>query len=148
MAITVYPNGAVEVIAPRGATQREVEMRQGPIPTPRRVDQRSTTILVEHELNLRIAQVQSRATLWSAGIGALAGVAAAIVGAIVAFVLTSSQIPPQKEAKTNQADAERKTDSATKQNTDVGAPVWIPHPVPNAAPGKQPAETKSPDAKK
>ena len=27
MAITVYPNGAVEVIAPRGATQREVEIR-------------------------------------------------------------------------------------------------------------------------
>jgi predicted metal-dependent hydrolase len=27
MAITVYPNGAVEVIAPRGTTQREVEIR-------------------------------------------------------------------------------------------------------------------------
>jgi len=105
-------------------------------------------ILVEHELNLRIAQVQSHATLWSAGIGALAGVLAAIAGAIAAFVLTSSQVPPQPEAKTRQPTAEKTADETTKAVADVNAPVRVPPPMPNTPTSKSSTEPQKSDTKK
>lgn len=94
-------------------------------------------ILVEHELNLRIAKVQSRATLIAAAIGVAAGVAGATAG----FVLTSwSQHTQQIKSDAPQANPTRNADSASKQRIDSNVPAGPATGMQGVPPTKQAAD--------
>jgi len=64
------------------------------------------------------------------------------------IVLTSSQVPPQPEAKTRQPTAEKTADETTKAVADVNAPVRVPPPMPNTPTSKSSTEPQKSDTKK
>lgn len=97
-------------------------------------------ILVEHELNLRLARVQSNATMNAAFVG-LGGV---IVGALLTVWLQSL---PQDHPHADKPKAEVNPDSATKKRTDESLAAGKQSIVPSVQPEKQPTEPKKHGAK-
>ena len=102
-------------------------------------------ILVEHELNNRIAQVQARA----AERASYVGIVGVVVGVVVtAFLMAWLQKTPSEKSQTNQTAGERNSDSAPKPRTDSIIPAGNTPVVPSIAPVKQTAETQQPTPKK
>ncbi|MDP1680486.1 MAG: hypothetical protein Q8L39_01755 [Burkholderiales bacterium] len=91
-------------------------------------------ILVEHELNIRIAQVEARATERASYVG--------IVGVVVGIFVTALLIPrlqksPKENPETIQAGSERNANSAAKPRTNVNVSAGNLSVVPSAQPEKQ-----------
>lgn len=111
-------------------------------------------ILVSHELNLRIAEVQARATTNASYLGIVGALLGAILGAAGTVILTSwlqnHQVKDGEkndENKTTQPESKANSDSASKINSSVNTPAGKPLEMSRIQPPQQPAQTTKPSAK-
>jgi hypothetical protein len=103
-------------------------------------------ILIEHELNIRIAQIQARAAYRASYIG-MVGI---VVGAVLTAFLTAwlQKPPPNEIRQTNQATTERNTDSTAEHRTNKIIPDRVPTEVPSVQQKENSAETQKTNTKK
>ena len=99
-------------------------------------------ILVEHELNLRIAQVQARATYKASYIGIVGAAAGAVFGAVGTVLLTAwlQNTVVKDQAEATQAAAKRDTNSPPKVGGSLNTPARPALEVPSVQPAQQPAQ--------
>ena len=103
-------------------------------------------ILVEHELNLRIAHVQAKAAARASYVGIVGVVVGVILTAIFAVLLL--KYPPNEPPKAVQPASERNSDSAAKVRVNDNIPTGNPSVVISIQTDHQAAEKQKPGTKK
>ena len=95
-------------------------------------------ILVEHELNLRIAQVQARATYKASYVGVVGVVVGIAATAFLSWLQTPP--PPKSTGQEIHACCERDTNGTAKVGRSQNIPSGSSPVVPGVQPAKQPAQ--------